>query len=503
MKIVPSELIKTEASERYEQLYTMLLDAIPSSVLLIANNLRIISANRNFLEKGQRTLSETIGYRLDEVLPLVILEQMDIARRVLQVIETRKPSKGERMTYRAPGIPIRIYYYSLIPFFWQGQIEGVILLMNDVTEQTRLGDEVRRVERHLASIVDSASDLMLSMDRMGNILTWNAAAERLSGYSAKEALGRKFIAFCADEDQPEIEEIFAHIETRKSVQVKECALKTNQSTSILISWVFSPLTDWSSRTMGIVAVGRNLTEKRVFEMELIQSQRLAAMGVMAGGIAHEIRNPLAICSSAAQFLMDEEDRTPEFIRECAEKIHHGIQRASTIIESLLRFSYPSERNRTAYVNLVDMIKDTLKLMDQQNTIQKIETKMTFTANRVIVQGEATLLQQVFMNLFLNAINAMPDGGILEVGIKQNDYNASIWVADTGCGIAEQNIGKIFDPFYTTSPVGKGTGLGLAISHSIVQQHGGTISVNSTIGKGSTFTVTLPLYQPVSKQEGAK
>jgi len=108
-----------------------------------------------------------------------------------------------------------------------------------------------------------------------------------------------------------------------------------------------------------------------------------------------------------------------------------------------------------------------------------------------------------MNLFLNAINAMPDGGILEVGIKQNDYNASIWVADTGCGIAEQNIGKIFDPFYTTSPVGKGTGLGLAISHSIVQQHGGTISVNSTIGKGSTFTVTLPLYQPVSKQEGAK
>jgi len=226
---------------------------------------------------------------------------------------------------------------------------------------------------------------------MGNILTWNAAAERLSGYSAKEALGRKFIAFCADEDQPEIEEIFAHIETRKSVRVKECALKTNQSTSILISWVFSPLTDWSSRTMGIVAVGRNLTEKRVFEMELIQSQRLAAMGVMAGGIAHEIRNPLAICSSAAQFLMDEEDRTPEFIRECAEKIHHGIQRASTIIESLLRFSYPSERNRTAYVNLVDMIKDTLKLMDQQNTIQKIETKMTFTANRGIVQGEATIL----------------------------------------------------------------------------------------------------------------
>lgn len=501
MKIPSPELNKVDVSDRYEQLYTMLLDAIPFSVLLIANNLRIISANHNFLEKSQRTLSSTIGYRLDEVLPLVILEQMDIARRVLHVIETNKPLEGERMTYRAPGIPIRIYYYSLLPFFWRGQIEGVILLMNDVTEQTKLGDEVRRVERHLASIVSSASDLMLSMDRMGNILTWNSAAERLSGYTTKEALGRNFLLFCADEDRADIEEIFAHIETRKSAQTKESSLKTNRSNSILISWIFSPLMDSSSRMMGIVAVGRNLTERREFEMELIKSQRLAAMGVLAGGIAHEIRNPLAICSSAAQFLMTDEDLTPEFRRECAEKIQRGIQRASSIIESLLKFSYPSEKNRKDPVDLVDMIKRTMDLLVQQNTIQKIETKLTVAVDRVMVRGEATLLMQVFMNLILNAIKAMPEGGLIEVDMRQDETKAYVSVSDTGCGIAEQNINKIFDPFYTTSSVGKGTGLGLSISYSIVQQHGGTISVKSIVGKGSTFTVTLPILRPLSNLDG--
>jgi PAS domain S-box-containing protein len=326
-----NESTQTELSARYEQLYTMLLDAIPSSVLLIAKNLRILSANRNFLEKNQRTLHETIGHKLEEVLPSVILEQIDIAKRVQHVIETNLPAKGERMTYRAPGVPIRIYYYSLIPFSWQGQTEGVLLLMDDVTEQVRLSEEVRRVERHLASIVESASDLMLSTDRSGNILTWNAAAERLSGYSAAETRGRKFVDFFASEHQADIQDVFAHIDTRNAAQIKELSLRTKHSRFILVSWVFSILPDRSNQTVGIVAVGRDLTERRKIEMELIQSQRLAALGVMAGGIAHEIRNPLAICSSAAQFLMEETDITPEFRLECAGKIHRGIKRASAII----------------------------------------------------------------------------------------------------------------------------------------------------------------------------
>ncbi|MFA4904625.1 MAG: ATP-binding protein [Desulfobaccales bacterium] len=481
-----------ELSGRYERLYTMLLDAIPSSVLLIDQNMCIVSANRNFLEKGRRTLANTIGYRLEEVFPTVILDQMDITKRICQVIENNQSVKGERMTYRAPGVPIRIYYYSLLPFSWQGQVEGAVLLMDDVTEQVRLSEEVRQVEQHLASIVESASDLLLSTDKKGRILTWNAAAERLSGYPVAEAREHYFTDFCTDEDCKDIRNIFSRIDTHKYAQMKECPLRTKQATFILVSWVFSPMkdSDSSNQTAGVVAVGRDLTERRKFEMELHQSQKFAALGVMAGGIAHEIRNPLAICSSSAQFLM-EEDGTSEFHRECAEKIHKGIQRTSVIIENLLKYSHPSTTTRTTLVNLVSLIKETLTLVTYHAKIHKIEMTSSFPKEPIMVQGVAILLQQVFMNLFLNAINAMPTGGRLGIDVKTDPPEVRVQVTDTGCGISTMEIGKIFDPFYTTSIVGQGTGLGLSLCYSIVKQHRGTIGAESVEGRGSVFTVKLP------------
>ena len=480
-----------ELSGRYEQLYTMLLDAIPSSVLMIDQSMCIVSANRNFLEKGQRTLANTIGFRLEEVFPTIILDQMDITKRIRQVIEKNQPTKGERMTYRAPGVPIRIYYYSILPFTWQGQVEGAILLMDDVTEQVRLSEEVRRVERHLGSVVESASDLVLSTDKKGRILTWNVAVERLSGYPVAEAQEHDFTDFCTDEDRKEIREIFSRIDTRKYTrQMKECLLRTRQATFIPVSWVFSPLKDSSNQTAGVVAVGRDLTERRKFEMELHQSQKFTALGVMAGGIAHEIRNPLAICSSSAQFLM-EEDGTPEFRRECAEKIHKGIQRTSAIIENLLKYSHPSTTTRTTLINLASLIKETLTLVTYHANIFKIEMTSSFPKEPIMVQGVATLLQQVFMNLFLNAINAMPGGGSLGIEVKMEHSAVRVQVTDTGSGISPGEIEKIFDPFYTTSPVGQGTGLGLALCYSIVKQHQGTIEAESVKGRGSVFTVKLP------------
>ena len=479
-----------DLSERYEQLYTMLLDAIPSSVLLIDQNMCIVSANRNFLEKGRRTLANTIGYRLEEVFPTIILDQMDITKRIRQVIEKNQPAKGERMTYRAPGVPIRIYYYSILPFTWQGQVEGAILLMDDVTEQVRLSEEVRRVEQHLASIVESASDIILSTDRKGMILTWNTAAERLSGYPTAEVREHYFTDFCTDEDRKDIQNIFSRIDTRKYVQMKECPLRTDKGIFIPVSWVFSPMKDNYNQTVGVVAVGRDLTERRKFETELHQSQKFAALGVMAGGIAHEIRNPLAICSSSAQFLM-EEDGTPEFRRECAEKIHKGIQRTSAIIENLLKYSHPSTTTRTTLVNLISLIKETLTLVAYHANILKIEMTSSFPKEPIMVEGVATLLQQVFMNLFLNAINAMPTGGCLGIAVKMVHSEVRVQVTDTGSGIPAREIGKIFDPFYTTSTVGKGTGLGLSLCYSIVKQHRGTIDAESVEGRGSVFTVKLP------------
>ena len=479
-----------EPSDRFDHLYSMLLDAIPSSVLLIDPNMRIVSANHNFLEKSQRTGANTIGFKLEEVFPAVIFDQMNLARRIRQVIAKNQSAKGERMTYRAPGVPIRIYYYSLLPFAWQGKVEGVVLLMDDVTEQVRLGEEVRRIEQHLASIVESASDLILSTDSEGRIQTWNIAAERLSGYPAAEAREHFFVDFCTDKDRQEIREIFSHIDSDSCDQMKECLLMTKQGKVITVSWVFSPFKDSINQTAGVVAVGRDLTERRKLEEELHQSQKLAALGVMAGGIAHEIRNPLAICSSSAQFLMDE-DITPEFRRECAEKIHKGIQRTSTIIENLLKYSHPSNTTQMTLVNFVALIKETLTLVTYHARLRKIEMKTSFPRESIMVYGVATLLQQVFMNLFLNAINAMKAGGVLGIDVRKVKSETWVRVSDTGCGIPDHAIEKIFDPFYTTSPVGEGAGLGLSLCYSIVKNHQGAIEVKSVEGQGSVFTVKLP------------
>lgn len=268
-------------------------------------------------------------------------------------------------------------------------------------------------------------------------------------------------------------------------------LVTRRGDLIPVSWVCSSMKDSNSQPIGVVAVGRDLTERRKLEMQVLQSQKLAALGVMAGGIAHEIRNPLAVCFSAAQFLL--EGNIPcEFEKECAEKIYAGIQRASNIIENLLRFARPSAETEIMPVDFVSLLKETLLLVANQAKIQKIKVATQLPKEAVVLDGIASLLQQVFMNLFMNAIKAMPDGGTLTISMTPGEYEVTVCVRDTGHGILPSDIPRIFDPFYTTSPVGKGTGLGLSICYSIVKQHLGSIGAESIEGKGSVFTVMLPI-----------
>jgi PAS domain S-box-containing protein len=482
----PSE----SSTNRYEKLYTMLLDAIPSSILMISRDLRILAANRNFLRKSKRTTKNTLGYRLDEVFPEVILDHMDISRRIRLVFEENRPTSGERLTYRAPGLPIRIYYYIVLPFSWENVVESVLLLMEDVTEQVRLSEDVERLERHLASVVECASDIIVSTDINGRILTWNTAAEKISGFGLYEVRGKYLIEFCAEQQHDDVKTVFADMQAQQSSLMTEWDLVTKDGNLVPVYWVFSPFRSGYSEPVGIVAVGRDLTERRKLEAQLLQSQKLAALGVMAGGIAHEIRNPLTICSSAAQFLKEDEI-LPEFRKECAEKIHTGIQRASIIIENLLRFARPSAKTEATTVNLAALIEETLTLVANQAKIQKIEIVTEFPQEAVAISGIVSLLQQVFMNLFLNAINAMPDGGNLQVCLRRQGNQALVEVADNGKGIIEPEINKIFDPFYTTSPVGRGTGLGLSLCYSIIKHHFGSIEVTSSKLKGSTFTVILP------------
>jgi PAS domain S-box-containing protein len=475
----------------YEKLYTMLLDAMPSSVILIDPQLRVVAANRNFLQKAQRTEAETIGQRVDTLFPLVILDHLDLARRVREAFAGRQATPGERMTYRAPGLATHVYYFSLVPVSSGNVIKRVMLFLEDVTEQVRLGEEARRAERHLASVVESANDLVLSTDVDGRILTWNAAAERLSGHSRDEVIGRAFHEECSPSQRQLVDQEFARAVRQGEFGPVEWDLKTESGAIVPVAWVGSAMKDDRNSVVAIVVVGRDLTERRKLETQLLQSQKLAALGVLAGGIAHEIRNPLAISSSAAQFLL-EDVTDAEFRKECARKVQAGIRRASAIIENLLRFARPGSGTDMEPVDLAATVRDAATLAANQAMLQQVKLVVDLPAQPLLVTGVRNMLQQVFMNLLVNAVKAMPEGGLLHVDIEQVGKEALVRITDTGPGIPPSELSYIFDPFYTTRPIGQGTGLGLSICYSIVKQHFGAIDVESQPGHGCTFTVRLPL-----------
>jgi PAS domain S-box-containing protein len=488
--VMPAATVPSEAGW-HEKLYYMLLGSIPSSLLLIDRALRVVSANRNFLEKARRSEGDTIGAPIREVFPSAILEFTRLEAKVRGVFDTGLPLRENRMTYRAPGISPRIYYYTVVPVKSGKVVEHAMLVMDDITEKVQLSEKARMIERHLASVVESANDLIISTDAEGHIVSYNAAAERISDYRIDEVRGWLLTDLCEAAQRKEMAAIIRRMAGDDTVKFQELNLVAHSGRVVPVEWSCSPIRDDSGKVSGMVAVGRDLSERRAFEERLYQSEKLAALGVMAGGIAHELRNPLSVGFSAAQFLLDPSD-DQAFQQECARKIIDGIQRASTIIENLLRFARPSPNDRVKPLNLVDLVRETVSMLIPQAKLKKIQVSEDYQDPSVPISGNANLLQQVIMNLILNACQAMPTGGEVRIIIRREGAEAVVRVCDTGCGIPSSHLGRVFDPFFTTQPVGKGTGLGLSICYTIVKQHGGVISVDSVEGQGSTVTIRLPV-----------
>ena len=470
---------------------TRIMESIPSSLVVIDRNLRVVSANRNFLEKGGREVQTTLRSRLEQVFPKVLLEFTQLDKKVQEIFNSGKAIEGGKVAYRAPGLPTRVYYYRLVPVKAQDVTENVMLLMDDVTEQEELGKEVRRAERHLASVVECANDMVISMDLLGRILTWNRAAERISGLSSEQATAQLLVSLCAPKQQSAVAEMLQALAGGERVQNAEVNLVTTRGEEVPIAWSCSPMRDDAGTVVGIMAGGRDLTERRQLQAQLIHSAKMASLGVMAGGIAHELRNPLGVILATVQ-LMQEHLDDRRMLGECAQRACAAIQRASSVVESLLKFARPGDEH-VKEINLRAVIEEALILLGNQMTLRKVVLRKSFQADPLTIDGNPDLLQQVFTNLILNSCNAMPEGGTLTISTRTRERGwGEILFTDTGCGISSENLSKIFDPFFTTMPVGKGTGLGLSISYSIIQQHRGTIGVESQVGQGTTFAIRLPV-----------
>lgn len=241
-----------------------------------------------------------------------------------------------------------------------------------------------------------------------------------------------------------------------------------------------------------IALNHMMIELKRHEDQLIQSRKMAAIGNLTAGIAHELNNPLNNISLTTEALIDEfdewnRDEKLKMLNTIAEQ----LERAGTTVANLLDFTRRDESSFEA-VSVNEIISRTLKLISNEINLNDIHPELELNENLPRVQGNVHNLQQVFLNLFLNAIQAMPDGGTLTVKSFVNDGKVKIDVTDSGVGIPQDNLDKVFDPFFTTKEVGKGTGLGLSVSYGIIRKHHGTLAVTSEIGRGTTFTITLPV-----------
>ena len=246
----------------------------------------------------------------------------------------------------------------------------------------------------------------------------------------------------------------------------------------------------------VEAFNRMIKELELRQEQLLQERKLAAVGTLTSGIAHELNNPLNNISLTVESLIEELDELNK--EESIEMLHEvlgEVERASSVVKNLLEFSRRKKSQAFELINLADIIEVTIRLVQNQLTLSNIRLKKHIPENIPKINGNSDSLKQVFVNLFFNAIQAMPEGGSLTVVVSQGARGfVSVQVADTGVGIPRDVMDRIFDPFYTTKPVGIGTGLGLSIVYGIVKKHGGHIEVQSEQGKGTTFTVFLPAVE---------
>lgn len=261
-----------------------------------------------------------------------------------------------------------------------------------------------------------------------------------------------------------------------------------------------PFNDEVDRKKSAVVHYRDVTEEKRLQQELIQQEKMAAIGMLAGGVAHEINNPLGGIIAFAQLIKrDLNEGDP--LRSDIEEIERAAMRCKKIVQDLLDFSRLSSGKRKQPLCLNPLIEKVIPFIRTELKSLNVELETAFQRNLSPVFGDANRLEQVFLNLLTNACHAMKKGGLLKISTfsDPSDSIVCVKVADTGCGIPKESVTKIFDPFFTTKDPGEGTGLGLSISYRIIRDHGGRIDVESKSGKGTAFTVCLPAAREARNQ----
>jgi len=351
--------------------------------------------------------------------------------------------------------------------------------------------EYERLKDFNENIVESINVGVLAVDLADRIESWNSQMEVMYALPRWQALSRPL----GEVFPPTFVEEFYRLRQKPGIHnLYKFRLGTPTGESRTVNIAIAPLVTRKFSVIGRLIILDDITERVELESQLSQADKLSSIGLLAAGVAHEVNTPLAVISSYAQMLSKQlQGDTPK--AALMEKITRQTFRASEIVNNLLNFSRTSGAEFSE-VDLNKIISDTLALLEHQFKTAKIRVQGELAEQLPVISGNAGRLQQVFLNLFLNARDAMPAGGILRVATSNGD-GVSVVVSDTGTGIAQEHIQRIYDPFFTTKTgprdgQTKGTGLGLSVTYGIIQEHAGKIRVESRSGEGTTFYLDFPM-----------
>ncbi len=346
--------------------------------------------------------------------------------------------------------------------------------------------QYQTVKEFSENIIESINIGVIAFDLEHRVESWNSSMEKLYGMMSAEVAGRKL-----DEIFPPelLAELSRALEPLRTLTLYKFRLKTAEARERIVNISMTPLVSKEHEVMGGLLVLSDYTERVSLEEQLVQAEKLSSIGLLAAGVAHEVNTPLAVIASQAQ-LLSRQTPPDEARSRTLEKIIKQAFRASEIVDNLLKFSRVSG-SEYAEIDLNRAIRETLSLAEPMLRASKIALNPQLTAELPGVFGNSGKLQQVFMNLIMNARDAMPRGGELTIVTETEDSTVHVEFADNGVGIPPEHLGKIFDPFFTTKSISRGTGLGLAVSYGIMREHAGRIRVESALGRGTSFHLDFP------------
>ena len=479
-----------EALSLQQAYFQQLFDNSPEAIVLLDNTDRVVQVNKGF---------ETLfGYRDKEVKgrfinELVIPEdRIEEASALSQAALSNEARRKETVRKRKDGSLVDVDTLGY-PSRFGNKTVGVYAIYTNITERKQAEKALQESREELRKMFESVTDGIAVIDLNGVITEVNQRTVEMHGFGSKdELLGKSALELVAPRDHERVAANMRGALKEGQIRGVEYTLLKADGSEFPGELSTSALKDASGNLVGHITIAKNITERKRMEEQLMLTDRLASVGELASGIAHELNNPLTSVIGFSQLLMEE--NIPDNLKEDLGTIYSEAQRAASIVKNLLMFARKHAPVRQlSQVNTI--IEDVLRLRAYEHKVNNIEVDKRFATNLPEIMVDYFQMQQVFLNIIVNAESAMLEAngrGKLVITTGRLNDAIKVTIADDGPGIARENLRRVFDPFFTTKEVGKGTGLGLSICHGIVTGHSGRIYAESEIGKGATFVVELPV-----------